>query len=53
MSVVRRAACVVRSGVWSVERRVSRFCLMSGVCRVMFECIVSFHCVRSGFGMGK
>ena len=51
--IVGRAVRVLGSGVWSVERRALMFCWMSGVCRLVIVCIVSFHCVRSGCGMGK
>ena len=51
--IVGRSVWVLGSGVWSVERRASMFCWMSGVCRLVIVCIVSFHCVRSGCGMGK
>ncbi len=51
--IVGRAVRVLGSGVWSVDRRALMFCCMSGVCRLVIECIVSFHCVRSGCGMGK
>ena len=48
-----RDVWVLGFGVWSVERRSLMFRWMSGVCRLVIECIVSFHCVRSGCGMGK
>ena len=51
--IVGRAIWVLGSGVWSVDRRALMFRCMSGVCRLVIECIVSFHCVRSGCGMGK
>ena len=48
-----RAIWVLGFGVWSVERSSLMFRGMSGVCRLVLECIVSFHCVRSGCGLGK
>ena len=51
--IVGRVVWVLGSSVWSVKRIALMFRWMSGVCRLVIECIVSFHCVRSGCGMGK
>ena len=52
-SILGRGVCVAGSGGCNVVRRVLRFCIMVGVCKLVADLISSFHCVSNGCGIGK